>query len=117
MNVQKDSVVVWFLVSLTAILLVCAVFRNGREWLPSVPDFLPPLRPPIRELSTFSLILLVVALVFAGVVDLIGWSIDPDQPSVSDLIHYHLYLRPWIGWIVAGLVYHLLIDHPAPPLH
>lgn len=69
----------------------------------------------LEWLSHFALWFMVGALMFAGLVDIIIWASKSKDPSVSDLIHYHLQSYPWVGWIAAGLVYHLLVDRPAPP--
>lgn len=59
---------------------------------------------------------IALSLIYSGAVDFVLWALKMDRPRVSDWIHYYLNLYPWVGWLAAGLVYHLLVDRPAPPL-
>lgn len=58
---------------------------------------------------------MVSGIIVAGAVDVAIWAGKTDRANVSDTIHFYLQLYPWVGWIAAGLVYHLLVDRPAPP--
>ena len=58
---------------------------------------------------------LLLALIYCGVVDIALWAMKVDRANVSDTIHYYLQIYPFIGWMAAALVYHLLVDRPAPP--
>lgn len=66
-------------------------------------------------LASIALWCIVGSLVFAGLVDVMMWAIRSDEPSVSDRIHYYLNIYPFIGWIAAGICYHLLVESPRPP--
>lgn len=69
----------------------------------------------LEILSYVALWCMLLSLIFAGGVDVLIWALKSKSPSVSDLVHHYLNQYPWVGWIVAGLVYHLLVDRPAPP--
>ena len=66
-------------------------------------------------LSHLALWMLVGALVFAGLVDVLMWATRSDDPTVSDLVWYYFTVYPWLAWIAAGLAYHLLVNTPHLP--
>jgi len=55
------------------------------------------------------------SLLFATSVDIVIWVAKSDMPSVSDIIHYTFWKYPYLGWIAAGICYHLLVDRPHVP--
>jgi hypothetical protein len=106
---------VWYCCSALLVVLLLIAARNGNA------DRYPHRDTPwkggtnMEVMAYISAWLLVFALVFAGLVDVVVWATKSESPSVSDIIHYHLSLYPFVGWIAAGVCYHLLVDRPQPP--
>ena len=101
------------LVLLCALLMIAARDQH-RERYPQ-PEF-PVYEGGIMEiLSHVALWLVVGSLLFAGLVDVLIWATRSNSASVSDLVHYYLNSYPFLGWILAGLAYHFLVDRPQPP--
>jgi hypothetical protein len=101
--------------SLLVMVLLCLAARRGtRQEIPQA-DFGIQFMDGWEILSYMAMWTLIISLVFCGAVDVMIWAVKSRSPSVSNLIHYHLQLYPWIGWVAAGLAYHLLVDRPAPP--
>lgn len=109
-----SALIVYSCLILLCILLAIAAHNDKRHRIPQV-DFPWPEYGFMELLSYIALYMMIGSLIFAGLVDVIIWSRQSHDPSVSDLIHYYLNCYPWVGWVVAGIVYHLLIDRPAPP--
>lgn len=101
--------------ALLVMVLLAMTARRGVAYRIPQADFGRIEMGGLEWLSHFALWFMVGSLLFAGLVDVIIWASKSKDPSVSDLVHYHLQVYPWVGWIAAGLVYHLLVDRPAPP--
>lgn len=87
--------------------------RNGRYF----PQFKLPWDDHEMEIMCQAAVaFLAGALIFAGVVDILIWLSHSSVPTVSERTAYYLTLYPWLGWFLAGLVYHLFVRHPAGPL-
>lgn len=112
-NVIATLVVYAGLVILCALLMIAARDQH-RERYPQ-PDF-PIWNGGVMEiLAHVALWLCVGSILFAGMVDILIWATRSNGTSVSDLIHYYLNMYPFLGWILAGLAYHFLVDRPQPP--
>ena len=107
--------ITWIALSIGAIVLICiAGSRNGRPGIPSVGW--PWGRDNMAEIFAWAGVwALLIVLIYCAAVDVVIWATRSDVPNVSDIIHYYLYLYPWVAWVAAGLVYHLLVNTPAPP--
>lgn len=100
---------------LLVIILLILAARNDVRQRPEYDQFPLPNGGAADMLASIALWLMVGSLVFAGLVDVLIWAIRSGEPSVSDRVHYYLNLYPFLGWIAAGVVYHLLVEAPRPP--
>lgn len=114
MDTQFGSLVVYFCFLLIVFLLCIAARHRPQRMVVLQEDGIVDVNG-LEVLAHVALWLLVGSLIFAGAVDVLGWATKSKSNSVSNLIHYYFNLYPWLGWIAAGLVYHLLVDRPAPP--
>lgn len=116
MNDNTVSAVIVYGGLIMLLILMCVVSRNDRR--DRYPQVAIPWKEhtPMELLAWTSLYLLIAAIMFAGFVDILGWITKSGGPSVSSLVHYYLNLYPWVGWVLAGLAYHLLVESPRPPL-
>jgi hypothetical protein len=114
-----DTNVIATLIVYSGLVLLCALLMiAARE---QAKSYYPQRDFPLYDggfvdiLAHVALWMMVGSVLFAGLVDMLNWALKSNAPSVSDLVHYYLNMYPFVGWIIAGLVYHLLVDRPAQP--
>ncbi len=112
---EMPVAILFYGVMICVIVLLCvAGGRNGADRTPRCP-FKPGERSMVDFFVWLAIWWLLSGLIVCGAVDVGLWASKTDRANVSDTIHFYLQLYPWLGWIAAGLVYHLLVDRPAPP--
>lgn len=70
----------------------------------------------METLARFTVALIGAATLMVIITDALIALTGAKCPTVSERISYYFTIYPWLGWVIAGLAYHLLVRHPAGPL-